>query len=461
VIVNDLILDKSGQKKSKTRGNTVNPFEVLKTYGADAVRWNFLSASVPWKPKLFNTDDIAELERKFFNTLLNTYGFFALYANIDGYERDASTVMEPEDRSEMDRWILSKLNSLVKECTVWMDGYDLTRPARAIEEFVIVEVSNWYVRRSRRRFWKGEMNTDKRAAYDTLYECLLTVSKLMAPIAPFMSDILYHALGAGVSVHLAEYPVATEAIIDTALERRMQKAQVISSLVRQMRERAKIKVRQPLERILVPSANRTEIEELRKVEDIILDEVNVKRVEHIEHGDSDVIKRKAKANYKLLGAQLGKEMKHVAARIATMTDDEITMYERHGSIDLQIGEVTHRIERGEIEIVTEDVEGWLVASEYGVTVALDTELSNELVYEGIAREFVNRIQNLRKDSGFDVTDRIKIDLGKATGGVLSAVERHRDYIQQETLATAIDIHGKGTLEIEIGEDKALVSIAKV
>jgi isoleucyl-tRNA synthetase len=461
VIVNDLILDKSGQKMSKSRGNTVNPFEVLKTYGADAVRWNFLSASVPWKPKLFNTDDIAELERKFFNTLLNTYGFFALYANIDGYERDASTFMKPEDRSEMDRWILSKLNSLVKECTVWMDGYDLTRPARAIEEFVIVEVSNWYVRRSRRRFWKGEMNTDKRAAYDTLYECLLTVSKLMAPIAPFMSDILYNALGAGVSVHLAGYPVATDSIIDTALERRMQKAQVISSLVRQMRERAKIKVRQPLERILVPSGNRAEIEELRKVEDIILDEVNVKRVEHIEHGDSDVIKRKAKANYKLLGAQLGKEMKNVANRIATLTDEEISTYERQGFIDLLVGMTTHRIERGEIEIIAEDVEGWLVASEFGVTVALDTELSNELIYEGIAREFVNRIQNLRKDSGFDVTDRIKIDLGKATGGVLSAVERHRDYIQQETLATDIDIHGKGTNEIEIGEDKALVSIEKV
>jgi isoleucyl-tRNA synthetase len=241
----------------------------------------------------------------------------------------------------------------------------------------------------------------------------------------------------------------------------MHKAQIVSSLVRQMRERAKIKVRQPLERILVPSANRGEIEELRKVEDIILDEVNVKRVEHIEHGDSDVIKRKAKANYKLLGAQLGKEMKTVAGRIATMSDEEITTYERQGFIDLQVGMTTHRIERGEIEIVTEDVEGWLVASEYGVTVALDTELSNDLIYEGIAREFVNRIQNLRKDSGFDVTDRIRIDLGKASGGVLSAVERHRDYIRQETLATEIDVHSKGTNEIEIGEDKALVSIQKI
>jgi isoleucyl-tRNA synthetase len=468
LIVNDMVLDKNGLKMSKSKGNVVNPFEALTKYGTDAVRWYFLESSVPWKPKPFNFDELAEVERKFFGTLLNTYGFFALYANIDGFRVSGSGF--GEERTEMDRWILSKLHTLVKDCTTFMDDYDLTRPARAIQDFVIEELSNWYIRRSRRRFWKGEMNADKQAAYETLYECMMTVSKLMAPIAPFLPDKLYQSLGGKLdSIHLELYPVADESKIDTALEDRMHKAQIISSLVRQMRERAKIRVRQPLERILVPSANRKAIEELRKIEDTILDEVNVKRVEHIESGDSDVIKRKAKANFKLLGAKLGKQMKSASARIAKMNDDEIRTFDEQGYIDFDIEGSNVRIERGELEIIAEDVEGWLVSSEGGVTVALDTSLSPALISEGIAREFVNRIQNLRKDSGFEVTDRIIIGVQKMSPALGGALDSHRSYIQQETLATEIKLEGEPLndrenvheAEVEIGEETATVRLARL
>ncbi|MEI8134791.1 MAG: isoleucine--tRNA ligase [bacterium] len=471
LIVNDLILDKAGLKMSKSRGNVVNPFDVLSQYGTDAVRWYFLESSVPWKPKLFNLDDIAEVERKFFGTLLNTYGFFTLYANIDGFRYSEDKASKVQSRPEMDRWILSKLHSLVASCTQSMDDYDLTKPARAIQEFVIEELSNWYIRRSRRRFWKGELNSDKQAAYETLHECLLTIAKLMAPIAPFMSELLFRSLTNtdNGSVHLADYPVTDQSLIDSALEDRMHKAQIISSLVRQMRERAKIKVRQPLERILVPSANRKAIEELRKVEDIILDEVNVKRVEHIESGDSDVIKRKAKANFKLLGAKLGKQMKTASARIATMSDDEIRTFDEQGFIEFDIDSSKIRIDRGELEIVAEDVEGWLVSSEGGVIVALDTHISDALLNEGLAREFVNRVQNMRKDSGFEVTDRIVIGVARPSATLTSALEIYRGYVQQETLATEIflsndalsdreDVH---EAELEIGDERALLRLARL
>lgn len=474
IIVNDLVLDKQGQKMSKSKGNTVNAFEAMKKFGVDAIRWNFMEASVPWKPKLYNEADLVDVERKFFGTLINTYGFFVLYANIDRFEYNDERRSTIDERPEMDRWILSKLHSLVKECTAQMDGYDITRACRAIQDFAIEELSNWYVRRSRRRFWKGEMNADKQAAYETLYECLLTISKLMAPVAPFLADKLYSSLANHESrttnhdsVHLELYPIANDSLIDTALELRMHKAQIVSSLVRQMRERAKIKVRQPLERLLIPSANRKDIEELRKVEEIILDEVNVKRVEHIEFGDSDVIKRKAKANFKLLGAKLGKQMKSASARIAKMTDDEIHTFEEQGYIDFPVEAENVRIERGEIEIVAEDVEGWLVSSEGGVTVALDTSLSPSLVSEGIAREFVNRIQNLRKDSGFEVTDRITIGVKNYSPALSGVLETHRAYIQQETLASDIKLNADGAgingieAEVEIGDEKAIVRLAKL
>ena len=439
VIVNDMLLDKKGQKMSKSKGNIVDPFAVMTKHGADATRWYLLSAAVPWKPRAFNEDDLGELERKLFGTLTNTYGFFALYANIDGYSRGQDgRATRIENRAEVDRWILSKLNSLVKECREELDAYDLTRPARAIQEFVMEQLSNWYIRRNRRRFWKGEQGEDKQAAYDTLYECLLTISKLMAPLAPFFSDWMYQALsGSGDSVHLAMYPEVNDNAIDVPLEKRMESAQVISSLVRQMRERAKLRVRQPLSRILIPVARRSEIDELRKVEDVIREEVNVKHVEYVEAGDSDVIKLKAKANFKTLGAKLGAMMKAVAARIQKLSQDELRAYQTVGSLALEIDGTSVMLDRGDIEIFAEDVEGWLVSSEGAITVALDTAITPELLSEGMAREFVNRVQNLRKDSGFDVTDRIGIFVASESREILDAVSAYSHFIKQETLANAI------------------------
>lgn len=445
VIVNDLVLDKNGQKMSKSRGNVVNPFEVINKLGADATRWYFVASSVPWRPKLFSIDDIAEVERKVFGTLINTYGFFALYANIDHFEYNADKKIPELDRPEVDRWILSKLNSLIAECESGLNEYDLTRPARAIQDFVIEQLSNWYVRRNRRRFWKGERGTDKQAAYETLYECLSTIVRLMAPFAPFISDWIYRAMQSTTaakeigSVHLELYPKANAAVIDENLEKRMQSAQVISSLTRQMRERAKIRVRQPLERILIPVANRWEIEQLRKVEDVVREEVNVKRIEYVEAGDSDVIKLKAKANFKLLGARLGKNMKSVAQLVQNMSQEEIRSFQQQGSIELRAGEENFVLTRGEIDVVAEDIEGWLVSSEGGLTVALDTHISEALEKEGLAREFINRIQNLRKESGFDVTDRIRIECSTSSDLLKDAVLIHSEYIREETLATSIEV----------------------
>lgn len=474
VIVNDMVLDKNGQKMSKSRGNVVNPFEVLNAHGADATRWNFIASSVPWKAKLFNVDDVAEVDRKFFGTLINTYGFFALYANIDNFTYNADATVPAKERPEVDRWILSKLNTLVVQCSRDMDAYELTRPARAIQEFVTEQLSNWYVRRNRRRFWKGEQNRDKQAAYETLYECIMTTLKLMASFAPFISDWMYQAMTGGMgmgngSVHLELYPKPDASLIDEKLEARMQSAQTISSLVRQMRERAKIRVRQPLERVLVPVANRYEIEELRKVEDVIRDEVNVKRVEYVQAGDSDVIKLKAKANFKQLGAKLGKAMKGVAARIQTMSQDEIREFQQQGSLNLNVDGTDYLIERGEVDVLAEDIEGWLVSSEGGITVALDTQMSEALLHEGLAREFVNRIQNLRKDSGFDVTDRIKIEVFDASDILKQAVSSYNGYICEETLANSLDVAQNGSsnlaaateADVEIGDEKAKVKVAQI
>jgi len=469
VIVNDLVLDKNGQKMSKSRGNVLNPFEIIGKNGADATRWYFIASSVPWRPKLFNVEDVAEVERKFFGTLINTYGFFALYANIDSFAYNTENRVPEKERPEVDRWILSKLNSLITECEAALDNYELTKPARAIQDFVIEQLSNWYVRRNRRRFWKGERNQDKQAAYETLYECLVAVTQLMAPFAPFISDWIFNALkenasGESASVHLSLYPTPNPSVIDVDLEKRMESAQVISSLVRQMRERAKIKVRQPLERILVPVANRWEIEQLRKVEDVVRDEINVKRVEYVEAGDSDVIKLKAKANFKLLGAKLGKNMKSVAQLVQNMSQEEIRSFQQQGFFTFSVGEENVALERGEIEVMAEDVEGWLVSSEGGITVALDTHITEALEKEGLAREFVNRIQNLRKESGFDVTDRIKIEFTTPSDLLKDAVLAHSGYIQEETLATSIEMMEDGATEsalLEIGDERAAVRVAQV
>jgi isoleucyl-tRNA synthetase len=433
-----------------------------------------MSAAVPWKPRAFNEDDLAEVERKLFGTLTNTYGFFALYANIDGYSYDESKTIPAKSRPEIDRWVLSKLNSLVKTCTEAMEDYDLTRGTRAIQDFILEQVSNWYVRRNRRRFWKGELagNADKQAAYDTLHECLTTVAKLMAPYAPYFPDWLYSSLMGSAngalrsSVHLALYPEVRTDLIDEKLEKRMEAAQIASSLVRQMRERAKLKVRQPLERILIPVANRYESEELRKVEDVIREEVNVKRVEYVESGDSDVIKLRAKANFKVLGAKLGKSMKSAAARIGKLTQEEIREYQQRGELSLDVEGQTITFERGDFDVSAEDVEGWLVSSEGGFTVALDTQLTPALKQEGIAREFVNRVQNLRKDSGFDVTDRISIAVSTGSDDLRRAIESHAEYIRQETLAEALTMEPStngeaATADVEIGDDKATIALSRL
>ncbi len=465
VIVNDMLLDKKGQKMSKSKGNIVNPFDVMTKFGADATRWYLLSAAVPWKPRSFSEDDLGELERKLFGTLTNTYGFFALYANIDGYQRAQPS--QTANRPEVDRWILSKLNSLVEECREELDGYELTRPARAIQEFVMEQLSNWYIRRNRRRFWKGEQGADKQAAYDTLYECLLTVSKLMAPLAPFFSDWLYQALsGEFDSVHLALYPEVNEGAIDASLEKRMESAQVISSLVRQMRERAKIRVRQSLSRILIPVANRAEIDELRKVEEVIREEVNVKHVEYVESGDSDVIKLKAKANFKSLGSKLGKAMKAVASRVQTLSQEEIRAYQSTGSLILAIDGADVSLERGDIDIIAEDVEGWLVSSEGSITVALDTAMTPELQSEGMAREFVNRVQNLRKELGFDITDRIGIFVTSESNEILEAIRSHAGFIRQETLAETISEDGASfgeapSADVDILDQAAQIRLIRI
>jgi isoleucyl-tRNA synthetase len=440
VIVNDMLLDKNGQKMSKSKGNVVSPFDVLTKYGADAARWYLLSAAVPWKPRSFNPDDLGELERKLFGTLTNTYGFFALYANIDKYSYNGDKRIAETKRPEVDRWILSKLNSLVNDCRQYLDDYDLTKPARAIQDFVTEQLSNWYIRRNRRRFWKGEQNADKQAAYDTLYECLLTTAKLMAPIAPFFSDWMYEALrsnGSKLSVHLELYPEADSSLVNLALEQRMASAQIVSSLVRQMRERAKIRVRQPLERILIPVQNRREIEELRKVEETIREEVNVKRVEYVESGDSDVIKLKAKANFKTLGARLGKQMKSVASRVQSLSQDDIRKYQQEGMLMLEVEGTNVTLERGDIDVTAEDVEGWLVSSEGGVTVALDTHVTDELRKEGAEREFLNRVQNLRKESGFDVTDRIQTLFATPSDWLKDAIFHHRQSFMVDSLSASL------------------------
>ena len=471
VIVNDMLLDKNGQKMSKSKGNVVSPFEVLTKYGADATRWYLLSAAVPWKPRSFNPDDLGELERKFFGTLTNTYGFFALYANIDKFSYNPDRRIPELKRPEVDRWVLSKLNSLTSDCRKYLDEYDLTKPARAIQEFVSEQLSNWYIRRNRRRFWKGEQNEDKQAAYDTLYECLLTVAKLMAPIAPFFADWMYDALRSEnrklqSSVHLEMYPEGNPSVLNPSLETRMAAAQIVSSLVRQMRERAKIRVRQPLERILIPVQNRREIEELRKVEDVIREEVNVKHVEYVEAGDSDVIKLKAKANFKTLGARLGKAMKAVASRVQSLSQDDIRAYQQQGGFTLEVDGMDVTLERGDIEVIAEDVEGWLVSSEGEMTVALDTYLTPELTQEGMAREFVNRVQNLRKDSGFDVTDHIGISVSTTSKLLLEALLTHSNYIRQETLAETLTTDANSQFSeaeparVEILDETATVQIIR-
>ncbi|MBI3112048.1 MAG: isoleucine--tRNA ligase [Ignavibacteriales bacterium] len=467
VLVNELILDKQGQKMSKTKGNSADPFMLIKKYGADATRWYLVANSPVWRPTLFDEEGVAEVQRKFFSTLVNTYAFFALYANIDGFQYKEDRIPVSE-RAEIDRWILSELNSLVGNYTQWMDAYDVTRAARAVSDFTIDQLSNWYVRRNRRRFWKSEQGRDKTAAYQTLYECLVAVAKLMAPFAPFLADELYRNLNGvanregAVSVHLTGFPIVEEGVIDAELELRMERAIKIVGLVRAMRMKSNLKVRQPLKKIILPIANEGDRAAIKRMEEVILEEINVKQIEYVTD-DSGIVKKKAKPNFRSLGEKFGKGVQPVAARIRELTGKEIGELERNGSLNVPVNGAEYAITREDIEILHEDLQGWMVESDGSVTVALDTELTEELLDEGLAREFVSRIQNIRKDSGLEVMDRIKIYI-QSSDRMAKALGRMSGYVRQETLAVELSITPPSNVplaEEEINDELVSIAIEKV
>lgn len=441
VVSNGLVLDKNGNKMSKRLGNVVNPFETIEQYGADATRWYLITNASPWDNLKFDMAGIQEVQRKFFGTLYNTYQFFTLYANVDGFAYKEAPI-PLEQRPEIDRWILSSLNTLIKQVTNYMNDFEPTLAGRAVETFVDAQLSNWYVRLCRRRFWKGEYETDKISAYQTLYECLETVVRLIAPISPFFSDAVFANLNAVTSrfdvasVHHADYPVYDESMVDPLLEERMQLAQETCSLVLSLRKKVNIKVRQPLQKVMIPVLDIQMKEQLEKMEALIKAEVNVKEMEYIT-ATQGIISKKIKANFKTLGAKLGASMKEAASVIAGFSQDQIAALESAGSIELSLSAGQFMIELVDVEITAEDIPGWSVASKGKMTVALDITLSEALKQEGDAREFVNRIQNIRKESGFDLTDRIFVELPEGTP-LMPSIVKFNDYICREILADAIE-----------------------
>jgi len=456
VVSNGLVLDKEGQKMSKRLGNAIDPFETLSKYGPDATRWYMMSNSQPWDNLKFDIDGIAEVQRKFFGTMYNTYQFFGLYANLDGFDYSQEEI-ELGKRPEIDRWILSKLNSLIKVVDEAYADYEPTKACRAIQDFVSEQLSNWYVRLCRRRFWKGDYSEDKISAYQTLYRCLEIVAQLSAPVAPFFMDRLFKDLDAvtgrhqAESVHLSSFPVVNEEEIDIDLEERMDIAQKHSSLILGLRKKNKLKVRQPLQKIMVPILNEKFERQIEAVKDLILSEVNVKELEYLKE-DSGVLVKKVKANFKLLGKKFGKQMKAVAAAIAQFDQATISTIEREGKIALNI-EGNPEILLEEVEISTEDIPGLLVASEGKYTVALDITLTEELKQEGIARELVNRIQNLRKEKDFELTDNINLMI-KSVSGIDAVISNYKEYICTEVLAKEVKILEvvDNALEVEVDEN---------
>jgi isoleucyl-tRNA synthetase len=471
IIVNELILDKNGLKMSKSRGNTVDPFELFDKYGADTTRWYLVTNSPPWRPTLFDEEGLVEVQRKFFGTLVNTYSFFALYANIDKFKFEEEP-LPYEKRSEIDRWIISKLNSLVAEYEELMDAYDVTKAARAVSNFTIDHLSNWYVRRSRRRFWKSEMNLSKISAYQTLYDCLITVAKLTSPFAPFVAEEIYQNLNSITkreeheSVHLTNFPKIS--YIDKELEEKMDIAQRVVYLTRAMRAKSNLKVRQPLQKIMVVVDKSKRIA-LEKMKDVILDEVNIKELIPL-HDDSEIVNKNAKANFKSIGPKFGKKVKTAAAAITKFGKNEIADLESDKPVVINIEGEELSITPEDVEIISSEITGWVVESDESVTVALDTELTPELVAEGLAREFVNRIQNMRKDAGFEVTDRIKISFN-GSPELVEAITAFSDYVSNETLAESLINENKnnGTIpkdrsdkqEWKIGEFDCSIQIEKV
>jgi isoleucyl-tRNA synthetase len=464
-VSNGLVLDKNGNKMSKRLGNVVDPFKTIEIYGADATRWYLITNASPWENMKFDLDGIKEVQRKFFGTLYNTYQFFALYANVDGFAYKEKYIPLNE-RPEIDRWILSSLNSLVKRVNEYMDDYEPTQAGRAIEDFVDEHLSNWYVRLCRRRFWKGDYEHDKVCAYQTLYECLETIVRLMAPVSPFFSDAVFQNLNSitnrfhVASVHHTDFPVADLAVIDESLEERMQLAQDTSSLVLSLRKKVNIKVRQPLQKILIPVLNPGMKMQLQKVEDLILAEVNVKGVEYLDP-DNTFIRKKIKPNFVALGKKLGPKMKAVAAALAQFSQDDIAKLEKEGRITLTIDGEPLLLDIAEVELSSEDIPGWMVANKGNLTVALDVTITPELKMEGDAREFVNRIQNIRKDSGFELTDRIEVKVA-ANNGLKDSLAQFKTYICAEILADNLEILPEinGGTEIEVNDVLLKVIVSK-
>ena len=465
VVSNGLVLDKNGNKMSKRLGNAVDPFSTIEKYGSDPLRWYMLTNASPWDNLKFDLDGIEEVRRKFFGTLYNTYSFFALYANVDGFNYKEKDI-PVEKRPEIDRWILSLLNTLVKEVDEHYNSYEPTRAGRAISDFVNDNLSNWYVRLNRKRFWGGEMNEDKLSAYQTLYTCLETVALLMAPIAPFFSDRLFTDLTtatgrADKSVHLCNFPTLHEEIIDKELEERMHIAQDITSMVLALRRKVNIKVRQPLTTLMIPILDEYQKEHIEAVQELILNEVNVKNLKFVDNAAGILVKR-IKPDFKKLGPKYGKIMKQLATAIAAMSQDDILRFETEGNFLFDINGQHAVIETSDVEIISEDIPGWLVANEGKLTVALDVTVTDELKREGIARELVNRIQNIRKSSGFDITDKINIRIS-SNEETDAAVEEYKTYIAKQVLANSIEITEKldrDINELDFENFKLKVSIVK-
>jgi isoleucyl-tRNA synthetase len=463
VVSNGLVLDKNGNKMSKRLGNVVNPFETLETYGADATRWYLVTNASPWDNLKFDLSGIQEVQRKFFGTLYNTYQFFVLYANVDGFKFEQAYI-PVKDRPEIDRWVISSLNSLVRTVTLAMDDFEPTIAGRAIETFVDEHLSNWYVRLCRRRFWKGTYSEDKIAAYQTLYECIETIARLMAPIAPFFCDQLFRNLNGltkrfeATSIHHIDFPKADPSKMDAALETRMQLAQDICSLVLSIRKKVNIKVRQPLQKILIPVLDPAMKLSIEQMEELILAEVNVKEINYITETEG-VISKKLKPNFKLLGAKLGTMMKQASAVIAALSQNEISELERTGTLTIMVEESPIVLLINEVDIIAEDIPGWSVAVKGNLTVALDISLSEALLKEGHARELVNRVQNIRKEANFELTDKILLQIVD-NQHLKESINEFSEYICREILATQIDWVSslEEGVDIEINDQKLKILV---
>ncbi len=467
VISNGLVLDKEGQKMSKRLGNSVDPFKTIEKYGPDATRWYMISNANPWDNLKFDLDGISEVQRKFFGTLYNIYSFFSLYANIDGFIPN-NIESQVKQKNELDNWIISELNSLIIQLENYYNDYEPTKVCRSISEFVQEKLSNWYVRLSRRRFWKGEFGSDKNSAYQTLYKCLITISKLSAPIAPFYMDHLYINLTKNFpkqkypeSVHLTDFPTANKNKIDLTLQNRINKARVITSLALSLRKKEQIKVRQPLKKIMIPVNTEKERQDIISIEKQLKSEINVKEIEIIT-GDSGILVKQIKPNFKILGPRFGKEIKEISLSTSKMTSEEIYKLEQNGEIELRINQKKVKLARSDFEINSKDIEGCLVAHSNSLTVALDITLTKTLIEEGIAREFINRVQNFRKVLGLEVTDNIKIYV--TSDPILNQVLiSFKKYIQDETLAKSVTTTNKkdAGIDLEFDKVKTFLMIKKI